>query len=264
MQHLNESYKSNNIKGFLMWAQTCAKEDEKKRYWDIIFVSSGKAQKIMYVTPQDGEIRKYYKTIPLGEIKDSQIYLEKFFTGKQAIKSVIKTDDVTIKTLCRLTEKSRTSCLVIMPDKEPKGEPTSVIFLDGSATEEIRKMLTKSNERKESKAPQKQTDRQAVISDMRQKFANVKKKYAEYRKKYGDKEAMRLSGAVNSLAGNPEFAALVKKNAGDLDKKEIAYSLYFFLLDIEDRFGFLSWMKKDQRLRKLYKSFHPDADMDNF
>lgn len=264
MQHLNESYKSNNIKGFLMWAQTCAKEDENKRYWDIIFIAAGKAQKIMYVTPQDGEIRKYYKTIPLGEIKDSQIYLEKFFTGKQAIKSVIKTDDVTIKTLCRLTEKSRTSCLVIMPDKEPKGEPTSVMFLEGSATEEIKKMITKSNERKESKAPQKQTDRQAIISDIRQKFANVKKKYAEYRKKYGDKEAMRLSDAVNSLAANPEFVSLVKKNAGDLDKKEIAYCLYFFLLDIEDPFRFLSWMRKDQRLRKLYKSFHPDADMDNF
>ena len=131
MQHLNESYKSNTIKGFLMWAQTCAKEDENKRYWDIIFIAAGKAQKIMYVTPQDGEIRKYYKTIPLGEIKDSQIYREKFFTGKQAIKGVIKTDDVTIRTLCRMTEKSRTSCLVIMPDKEPKGEPTSVMFLNG-------------------------------------------------------------------------------------------------------------------------------------
>ena len=263
MTHLNEAYKSNTLKGFLLWAQTCAKEDKEKRYWDILFIANGESHEILYVTPE-GEIRKSRKTVPLGDIQDSQIYLDKFFTGKDKIKSVIKTDDVTTKTLCNLTAHAKTSCLVIIPDKNSNGVPTSVMFIEGSGTKAIMDMLNKHKEREDNQKDPKLTDRQQKIAEWRKMYNNIKQKFNEYKEKNGEKEAMQISKTVNSLSENPDLIKLMKQNVGDISKTDIQAYLYAFLLDFEDRFGFLLWMKKDKRFRKLYKTFHPDVDMDKF
>ena len=254
MQAINEAFKSNNIKGFFLWAQTCAKNDDKKRDWDIIFVCGGKRY-IVKSVDKDGDFRKGHYKLPLSDLEDKSIYGDKFFTDGD-IKKVLKTsDDVTMQMLVDRTVKSNASCLVLLPSN-CLNEIKSVLFINGDGTESIKKMIQKADERKEANQETKVTDAQAKIAEWRKLFDNIKKKYAEYKKKCGDKKAMEMTEAVNKLSENEQLVALFKKNVGDIDKRDIQSYLYAYLLDFEDSFGFLNWMKKDERFERLHDKFH--------
>lgn len=203
----------------------------------------------------EGDFRKGHYKLPLSELEDKSIYNDRFFTDGD-IKKVLKTsDDVTMGKLADMTAKSRVSCLVLLPANCPK-EIKSVLFINSDGTDVIQKMIQKADERKEAKQEPKETDAQVKIAEWRKLFNNIKKKYAEYKKKCGDKKAMEMTEAVNKLSSNEQLVALFKKNVGDIEKRDIQSYLYAYLLDFEDSFGFLNWMKKDERFERLRDKFH--------
>lgn len=264
---LNEAFESSLVREFLMKSQHVAKE--RKTDMQIGFIWRGKLNRI-YILDYYGKLYKGEVAVPLGSVKNDSIYQKKIFEEKD-LANVLKTNNPTTEVLVSATGKKNIAALVLIEDKtysapyyNKKEVPTYALLIDAKGCQEIVDMIKKHNERQEDKKykPVQWTEKDIRIVEFKEMFKRIRQNYKEYKKEYGDKMALELTETVQKLSDVPNFQVAMRREYGSISRGNIQFYLYVFLLDFEDRFGFVRWMKNNKQLVALYNKFHPGKEIE--
>ena len=157
--------------------------------------------------------------MPLGTVKNDDIYQHKVLNSDELKKVIKKTDEPNIKYLIEHTKNVFGGALVFVkfplkrPYYDPEEIPTLTLFIDKSGMEKILQMLKKSEERKETKKfkPVQWTEKDIKIAEHRQMFERIRKYYQNYKKEFGDKLALEMAETVQKLSNVENFQVAMRR-----------------------------------------------------
>jgi len=265
---LNEAFESSLVRDFLMNSQIVAKKN--KEDYQIAFIFDGGFYG-MYNFHSNGQLYKASNAVPLGTVKNNDIYQHKILGADELKKVIKKTDEPNIEYLIEHTKNiTGLGALVFVkfplkrPYYDPKEIPTLTLLIEKSGIIKILQMLKKSEDRKEDKKfkPVEWTEKDIKIAEHKQMFERIRNYYKEYKKEFGDKLALEMTETVQKLSNVENFQVAMRREYGSISKGNIQAYLYAFLLDQQDTFGFVRWMKNNKQLVALYNHFHPGKEIE--
>ena len=264
---LNEAFESSLVRDFLMKSQQVAKE--RKTDMQIAFLWRGKLMR-MYILGENGKLYKGGYSVPLGSVKNDSIY-QKQILGWHELGKILKTDKPNTELLVSITAKKRVAALVLIEDNthsapyyDKKELPVYTLLIEEKGCQEIISMVQKSKERQEQKKfkPMPWTEKNIKLAEHKQIFERIRNYYKEYKKEFGDKLALEMTETVQKLSNVENFQVAMRREYGSISKGNIQAYLYAFLLDQQDTFGFVRWMKNNKQLVALYNHFHPGKEIE--
>ena len=263
---LNESFKSPLISQFLKKSMQIAAE--RKKNMQIAFIAKGRLFRI-YMLDDKGKFTRGSYKVPLETIKDEHLQNQQILRLMELGK-LLQTDKPNTELILNKTKDKNVAALVLIEDEthtapyyNTKEIPALALLINSDGCHEIAEMMKKNDERAEQKKfkPMEWTEKNIKLADHKLLFNQIRDYYKKYKEEYGDKLALEMTELVQKISKNEEFQNIMKKEYGPgTTKQNIQAYLYAFLLDQNDSFGFLSWMKKSKRLIELYNKFHPGKE----